>query len=678
MPRYLVDRNEPRQVRSHLSCRPGWGVGAGLLAVALVALSLAPVASAGTISVTTTFDQVDGSAPCSLREAVDTANADVNSGGCTDANPAAADTIKLAGGDYNLQRAGVEDANASGDLDVTESLTIAGAGADETGIDGNGAAITGDRVLQVSSGTLTISGLTVHDGLTTAAGGGIAGFAGTALKLTNSAVSNNNANSEGGGIWADTATLTNSTVSGNNAAAGGGGGIKAATATLTNSTVSGNDANSGGGIYTLGTATLTNSTVSGNDANSSVGGGIRAAAATLTGSTVSGNKTDSGGGGIFTSTATLTNSTVSGNEAAGPDINNGGGIWATTATLTGSTVSGNNADARGGGIFGAGTLTNSSVKRNKAGQEGGGIYAFLGSLTVTGSTVSDNDSINNGGGIFFTSPETLNVTNSTLSGNESAAWGGALSTDEGTTNLQSATINRNVADADAAGNFAGGGLDQFGTATVNLKNTILAGNLDRSVGFLQGAGPDWNCNGGVVSQGYNLLSSTVGCDVAPASGDQTAADPRLAFLANNGGKTLTHALLSTSPAINTGHPATPGSAGACPSTDQRGVPRSLGGRCDKGAYERVSCHGKLVNRVGTAGADLLVGTSAADGILALGGNDVLRGGSAGDGLCGGDGNDQLFGESGPDFLDGGAGTDTCNGGTESDQAALCETISSIP
>jgi CSLREA domain-containing protein len=146
-----------RQVRSHPSYRPSWGVGAGLLVVALFALSLSARANAGTIAVTTTVDQLDGSAPCSLREAVDTANADANSGGCTDANPAAADTIKLDGGDYNLQRAGAEDANASGDLDVTESLTIAGADADATGIDGNGA-ITGDRVLQVSSGTLTISG----------------------------------------------------------------------------------------------------------------------------------------------------------------------------------------------------------------------------------------------------------------------------------------------------------------------------------------------------------------------------------------------------------------------------------------------------------------------------------------------------------------------------------------
>ena len=190
---------------------------------------------------------------------------------------------------------------------------------------------------------------------------------------------------------------------------------------------------------------------------------------------------------------------------------------------------------------------------------------------------------------------------------------------------------------------------------------------------------DWSCDGGVVSQGYNLYSSTAGCAVAPAAGDQTAADPGLALLANQGGPTLTHALLASSPAINSGHPGAPGSGGnACAATDQRGVPRSLGGRCDKGAYERVTCHGKLVNRVGTGGAETLIGTPSADGILALGGNDVLFGRAGGDGLCGNSGNDSLSGEAGPDFLDGGAGTDTCNGGTEADQGVGCETISSIP
>jgi len=65
-----------RLVRSHLS----FANLAGLLAVVLIALSLSAPASAGTISVTTTVDQLDGSAPCSLREAVDTANADAKIG----------------------------------------------------------------------------------------------------------------------------------------------------------------------------------------------------------------------------------------------------------------------------------------------------------------------------------------------------------------------------------------------------------------------------------------------------------------------------------------------------------------------------------------------------------------------------------------------------------------------
>ncbi|HXE99792.1 MAG TPA: right-handed parallel beta-helix repeat-containing protein [Solirubrobacterales bacterium] len=587
----------------------------------LFALVLPAPAGAGTISVTTTFDQLDGSVPCSLREAVNTANADANSGGCTDANPAAADTIRLAAHDYNLQRRGAEHANAAGDLDVTESLAIAGEGAEVTGINGNGST-TNDRVVQVSSGTLTISGLTIHDGAAGAAGGGIQAAPGTTLTLMDSTVSGNDAG-YGGGIYAATVKLTDSTV-GDNTAVGGTGGIQAGAATLIRSTVSANR-----------------------------------------------------GDGISAATARFTDSTVSANI--------GGGIAANVASLINSTVSDNTGAAYGGGILvrRAATLTDSTVKDNESGlQGGGGIYVESGSLTVARSTVSNNSSSGYGGGIFFRGlGGTLNITNSTLTGNESGRSGGALSTEEGTTNLKNATITRNIADADAfSDDGSGGGLDARSSATVNLKNTILAGNLDRRAPDF----PDWNCsslaqNGRVVSQGYNLYSSTAGCTVAPATGDQTAADPGLALLANNGGATLTHALLSGSPAINTGTPAAPGSgSGACRVTDQRGVPRSLGGRCDKGAYERVSCQGKLVNRVGTGGADRLVGSQAGDGILALGGNDVLLGRSSGDGLCGGDGNDQLFGGSGPDLLDGGGGTDACDGGTESDQAVRCETKVSIP
>ena len=56
------------------------------------------------------------------------------------------------------------------------------------------------------------------------------------------------------------------------------------------------------------------------------------------------------------------------------------------------------------------------------------------------------------------------------------------------------------------------------------------------------------------------------------------ADPLLGPLQDNGGPTLTHALSSSSPAIDSGDNT------YCPSTDQRGVERS-DGACDIGAYE---------------------------------------------------------------------------------------------
>ncbi len=71
-----------------------------------------------------------------------------------------------------------------------------------------------------------------------------------------------------------------------------------------------------------------------------------------------------------------------------------------------------------------------------------------------------------------------------------------------------------------------------------------------------------------------------------ASSSGSPLDPRLAPLADNGGPTLTHALLGDSPARNAGNPLTPGSGGsACVGTDQRGLPRPFGAHCDMGAFE---------------------------------------------------------------------------------------------
>src|SRR5260370_38392706 len=91
-----------------------------------------------------------------------------------------------------------------------------------------------------------------------------------------------------------------------------------------------------------------------------------------------------------------------------------------------------------------------------------------------------------------------------------------------------------------------------------------------------------NGDGLVTSLGYNI-SSDDGSGILTGPGDQTNTDPMLGPLQDNGGPTLTHALLPGSPAVNAGDPAfTPP-----PFLDQRGPDffRVRNGRIDVGSFE---------------------------------------------------------------------------------------------
>jgi len=216
--------------------------------------------------------------------------------------------INIPAGTYQLTRTSPVD-EQGGDLDLTSNVTLRGAGADQTILDGNGA----DRVLQVYwDRTVTVEGVTVRNGRTTEWGGGIYNV-GT-LSLTGSTVSGNTAerSGDGGGIYnLGTLSLTSSTASGNTARRGGGGIFNYGTLTLTNSTVTGNIASDafgdGGGILNTGTLTLTNSTVSGNTARRGGGGIYNADVASLSFSTITRNTSHaSAGGGILVEQGNLT------------------------------------------------------------------------------------------------------------------------------------------------------------------------------------------------------------------------------------------------------------------------------------------------------------------------------------------------------------------------------------
>ncbi|HSP55757.1 MAG TPA: CSLREA domain-containing protein [Dehalococcoidia bacterium] len=153
-----------------------------------VALLLPPRADAATFVVNDTGDAVDAAlgngscatagAVCTLRAAIQEANA---LGG--------ADTITLPAGTYTLGIGGAdEDVSATGDLDITGDLTINGAGAGTTTVDGGGI----DRVFQVVSGTVSISGVTIRNGAAfnlspfQGSGGGIYNVSGSTLTLSDS------------------------------------------------------------------------------------------------------------------------------------------------------------------------------------------------------------------------------------------------------------------------------------------------------------------------------------------------------------------------------------------------------------------------------------------------------------------------------------------------------------
>ncbi len=484
-----------------------------MLRVALVILlAVVPAAPlhATIFTVTTTSDGADGAcdAQCSLRDAVIAANADDD-----------ADTIVVPAGTYVLGGAGNEDAAASGDLDIGGSVTITGAGADVTILDGGGT----DRLIDiVDSATVTITGITLRNGRVavgdTQGGGALLWnepFSGKTLDLR----------------------LDGVIVTGNSAGDGDGGGINIEQDPPASSVV-----------------TITNSVVSGNTTEDGDGGGLHLCCETLA--------------------VTITNTTIAENVADDDpdDISRngeGGGIYhcCTDATLT---------------------IRNSTVRDNTGPTQGGGVYtccgvAFDSMLTLERSTVSGNTTLGtasfqgNGGGIAGEGAVTL--INSTLSGNRALRDGGGID-NEDVLVMRNVTIAANEA-ARGGGFFERGSFYDEGLTTT-LANTLFADNVSTggdtgNCGVVLGVDP-------LISEGGSL-SSDATCSLT-GTGDQTGVPVLLASLGDYGGPTATHALPSTSAAVDAGNDA------GCQSLDQRGALRPVDGdndgsaRCDVGAFER--------------------------------------------------------------------------------------------
>jgi hypothetical protein len=139
---------------------------------------------------------------------------------------------------------------------------------------------------------------------------------------------------------------------------------------------------------------------------------------------------------------------------------------------------------------------------------------------------------------------------------------------------------------------AGGGAYHAGTATpVQINNSIIAGNRRGAASATASsdlAGP------GSFATRYSLIGVSDGATLANNGGNKIGTvgsplDAELDSLTDNGGVTLTHAILPGSPALDAGDPALAAGVGGTPTFDQRGEPygRVFGARIDMGSFESL-------------------------------------------------------------------------------------------
>jgi hypothetical protein len=492
-------------------------------------------ANAATIVVNGSDDTIHAG-NCSLRAAIATMNSASLQGACSNTGAAfgSGDLITFASGITTIT---LNDAAANSLLVSVNNLVIQG----NVVVERNTGSTNAFRVItHTGNGTLTLSGLTIRGGLTTASGELGAGIRSNGtVSLLNAVVENN---------------ITNCATGCN------GGGIAAASVSASNTGINNNQVRgagaSGGGIWSTGLVEITTSDMSGNrvDAGGCGGavfvGGDIASRLRVISSYVGGNRaqdssgvgTGSGGNGgalcVIDGSGDILNSEIRGNEALGE----GGAVFATsTLTVEQSSFNGNFA-LRGGGALRLGATTTGHQIRNST------LYFNRAGLATINS--------GNGGAILTTNDVTIN--NSTLASNRATGLGGAIMHNGGTISMTSTIVADSTSENPANGSATLDIYRNSGTATISGSNNLIQSALNITV------------PAGTLT-GNPLLGalSDLGC-LAPAGFSGSSIGCPRAMLPGAG-----------SPAIN---------AGANPlalTTDQRGsgYARVIGGQADIGAIE---------------------------------------------------------------------------------------------
>jgi hypothetical protein len=207
------------------------------------------------------------------------------------------------------------------------------------------------------------------------------------------------------------------------------------------------------------------------------------------------------------------------------------------AVLNGATVT-----------FAACVFAGNSVAPSTTGDSHGGAIENNHSLTATNCTFYNNSA--QGGGAIYNGPgAACNLSLSTFTKNSvsspTGAGGGAIIHRGSSLNVDMCTISDNTADG------AGGGLytSDVPQTSSNIRSSIIALNHGPT-------SPD--TYGAYTSGGFNLVGVSDAGNGFTQSTDQSGSasaprDPKLKALADNGGRVLTMALQSDSPAVDEGN-----------------------------------------------------------------------------------------------------------------------------
>ena len=329
----------------------------------------------------------------------------------------------------------------------------------------------------------------------------------------------------------------------------------------------------GGGIHATFLTTLTDSVVSNCDTtagapNGTGLGGVAAGAGAYA-------------QGTFTSldTTWTNNTATSGGDAWGGAIHfepvSTQQLTVTRSIFTGNdtTAGGTNSVASGAAIYSEGVfeIRETEISSCVATATGTGVGSVVyhnnpSAFLMERSTIAGNTGV----GVFVEASSSASIVNSTISGNNSSFLAGGVVSSGASLNLNFNTVYLNTG-GDA------GGIATALSGNISVTGCIIAGNTGPSA-----TTADYVINTGAIADfGGNVIGVDNGMFTNGGTQKGTSGSPlnaMLGALANNGGLTRTHALLSGSPAIDMG-----GSTGV-PSTDQRNAPRNVGS-ADAGAYE---------------------------------------------------------------------------------------------